>query len=235
MIQWAAVKGFLFAQPPRGHAETVPERRQRWFENVMAIIMAVAAILATWASFEASRWGGEANGLWDKAAIVRAESNRFAAKAVEETAIDSAVWLEWEKSVLLNRDDLAGFLRDRFSPALDSAQVVWLSRSTVDAEGNPADGTLPKGTPLTLDEYVPPGQEKAERFSAEAESLLQESASYGDTGGKYTLLTIMFALVLFFGSVATKFTSPKIQLSLGSLSLVLLLVAVAKMLLLPIM
>ncbi len=235
MIRLPAVKKFLFTQPPRGHAETIPERRQRWFENLMAIIMSVAAISATWASFESSRWGGKANGLWDQATIVRADSNRFAAKAVEETSIDSAVWLEWEKSALLGRDDVAAFLRDRFSPALDTAQGVWLSRTTVDVDGNPVAGSLPKGTPLTLDEYVPPGQERAEQYSAEAEALLQESGHYGDVGGKYTLLTIMFALVLFFGSVATKFTSPKIQLALGSLSLVLLSVAVVRMLLLPIM
>jgi hypothetical protein len=45
----------------------------------------------------------------------------------------------------------------------------------------------------------------------------------------------MFALVLFFGSVATKFSGPMIQLALGSLALFLLLSAFVRMLLLPIM
>jgi hypothetical protein len=48
------------------------------------------------------------------------------------------------------------------------------------------------------------------------------------------MLTIMFALVLFFGSVATKFSGPKIQLALGSLALFLLLSAFVRMLLLPV-
>lgn len=201
----------------------------------MAIIMAVAAISATWASFESSQWSGKANGLWDEASLARADSNRYAAKAVEETNIDSAVWLEWEKSVLLGRDDLAGFLRDRFSPALDIAQEVWLGRTAVDAEGTPVDGTLPKGTPVTVDEYVPPGQAKAESLAADAESKLQESSVYNEIAGRYTLMTIMFALVLFFGSVATKFSGPYIQLSLGLLATGLLLSAGIRMALLPVM
>jgi hypothetical protein len=99
---------------------------------------------------------------------------------------------------------------------------------------DPADGKLPKGTPMGLDSYIPPGQEKSERFAAKAEELLAESSIYSSVSGKYTMLTIMFALVLFFGSVATKFTGPKIQLALGSLALALLLSAFVRMLLLPI-
>ena len=48
------------------------------------------------------------------------------------------------------------------------------------------------------------------------------------------LMTILFALVLFFGSVATKFGNPKVQLALGGLAAFLLVSAVVRMALLPI-
>jgi hypothetical protein len=228
-MRWDSVKEFLFSQPLTDHVETVPERRQRWFENVMAVIMAVAAISATWASFEASRWGGKGSGLVSESSVLRADSSRWAARGAEQTSVDASVWIEWQKAVLLGRDDFAGFIVGRFSPELDEAQGTWLG--VVD----PADGKLPKGTPMGLDSYIPPGQAKSEQLAAKAEELLAESSIYGGVSSRYTMLTIMFALVLFFGSVATKFSSPKIQLALGSLSLLLLSSAFVRMLVLPIM
>ena len=88
------VREFLFAVTPKNHAETVPERRQRWFENIVAIMLAVAAISATWASFEASKWSGKAGWLVSSSSILRADSNRAASKGAEETLIDGSLWLE---------------------------------------------------------------------------------------------------------------------------------------------
>jgi hypothetical protein len=160
--------------------------------------------------------------------VLRADSSRWAARGAEQTSVDASVWIEWQKAILLGRDDFAAFVVERFSPELDEAQDTWLG--AVD----PAEGKLPKGTPLALDSYVPPGQEKSEQLASKAEELLAESSIYGAVSGKYTMLTIMFALVLFFGSVATKFSGPKIQLALGSLALFLLLSAFVRMLLLPV-
>jgi hypothetical protein len=228
------IREFLFAAPEKDHVETLPERRQRWFENIMAIIMAVAAISATWASFEASRWGGKGSSLVSESNVLRADSSRWAARGAEQTSVDASVWIEWQKAVLLGRDDFAGFIHERFSPELDEAQDAWFGRTLRDEDGNPVSGKLPKGTPMALESYVPPGQAKSEQLAAKAEELLAESSVYGAVSGKYTMLTIMFALVLFFGSVATKFSGPKIQLALGSLALALLLSAFSRMLLLPI-
>lgn len=228
-------KEFLLAEPPRDHDETLAERRQRWFDNGMAILMAVAAILATWASFEASRYGGKAGSLVSQSSIARSDSNRYASRGVEQTIVDASIWLEWEKAIYLDRGELAGFLRDRFSPALDVAQDRWFGRMELDARGTPVNGVLPKGTPMGRDDYVPEFQARAEQLAAESEAQLAESEEYSAVSGKYIMLTVFLALVLFFGSVATKFTSARIQLALGSLALTLLLLAIAKMIALPVM
>lgn len=234
MSRWAAVREFLFAVPPAEHDETIPERRQRWFENGMAIILAVAAILATWASFESSQWSGKGSGLVSQSNVLRADATRFAARGAEQTSVDASLWIEWQKAILLGREDFAGFVHDRFSPELIAAQDRWFGRALRDSDGNPINGQLPKGTPMALDSYVPPGQERSEELTAQADELLAESTVYSSTGSKYTMLTIMFALVLFFGSVATKFSGPKIQLALGLLALTLLLAAGVRTALLPI-
>jgi hypothetical protein len=47
------------------------------------------------------------------------------------------------------------------------------------------------------------------------------------------MLAVLFALVLFFASVATKFTSPKVQVALILTGLVLLFTTTVRMLMLP--
>jgi len=229
-----SIREFLFSVDPTGHQETIPERRQRWFEIVTAVMLAVAAIAATWSSFEASQWSGKASGLVSSSSILRADSNREASKGAEETLIDASLWLEWEKSLAIGRDELAVFLRGRFSPALDSAQDEWLKGSPVDEAGNPT-GVLPPQTPLTLDSYRPPGQQRAEALAARAEDQLAESSTYSAIAGKYVLLTVLFALVLVFGNVAVKFTSPAIQLGLGLITFAVLATGFVRLLLLPLL
>jgi hypothetical protein len=227
------IKEFLFSVPPKDHSETIPELRQRWFENIVAILLAVAAITATWSSFEAARWGGKGGGLVSSSSILRADSNREASRGAEQTLIDASLWLEWEKARSIpGRENLVTFLRDRFSPALDLAQDEWLKSVPVDAAGNPT-GALPPLTPLNLDAYVPPGQKKSEDLAAQAETQLAESSTYGAISSRYVNLTVLFALVLFFGNVATKFGSPKLQLALGLLSTSVLLFGLLRLATLP--
>lgn len=232
-MQIATVKEFLFSVAPENHKETVPERRQRWFENIVAIMLSVAAIAATWSSFEASRWGGKASGLVSSSSILRADSNREASRGAEQTLIDASVWLEWEKAQNIpGRESLVEFLRGRFSPSLDAAQNRWLEGAPRDAAGQPT-GDLPPETPLTLDSYVPPGQKRSEDLALKAEGQLTESSEYSAISNRYVTLTVLFALVLFFGNVATRFGAPKLQLGLGLLSTTILMLGLVKLAFLP--
>lgn len=228
------VKEFLFSVTPKNQAETVPERRQRFLETVVAVILAFAAVAATWTSFESSKWGGKASGLVSSSSILRADSNREASRGAEQTLIDASLWVEWQKANLLNRDDLSVFLRGRFSPALDVAQDDWLKTVPVDAAGEPT-GALPAQTPLTLDVYVPPGQKKSEDLAAQAETQLAEASSYGSVGSRYTVLTVLFALVLVFGGLALKFAGPKLQMALVGVSVLVLGCGLVRLALLPIL
>ena len=66
-----------------------------------------------------------------------------------------------------------------------------------------------------------------------AEAALAEADSAAGTSTQFVLLAVMFALVLFFASVATKFSAPKIQVALILTGLTLLVVTTVRMLLLP--
>lgn len=202
---------------------------------VLAIIMAAAAVLTAWSSYEGSQWDSVAADERATSSLKRADAGRAAADAVTQSVVDASVWLEWQKAVQLGRDDLSGFLRDRFSPALDDAQDAWFGRALLDDDGNPVGGKFPKGTPLALDVYLPPGQVKAEEFSAAAEQDLAEAAEAGGIGSAYTLQAVIMALVLFFASVALKFTHPVAQVMLTSAAVALMAFSLIRLLSLPVL
>lgn len=200
-----------------------------------AFLMALAAVVTAWATYQGGQWDSAAADARASSALLRSDAGRAASDAVSQSVIDATLWVEWEKAVTLDRDQLAGFLRDRFSPALDAAQEAWLGRTAVDADGNPVDGTLPKGTPLALEVYVPDAQTRADSLAAQAEEQLAAAARAGETSTRYTLQAVMLAMVLFFASVAAKFTESRIQMALTGVAVVMLGVVALRMAGLPVL
>ena len=207
------------------------ERRQRILDSWTAIILAIAAVATTWASFQASQWSNAQSDEQSASAIQRSDANRAASEATSQSVVDSQMWISWVEATAAGQKDRAGFLRDRFSPALDKAQKEWLGTVPVDGDGNPS--RVPDGTPLNLQSYVVPAQIQADVLSTRAEESLAAADEASNTSTRYVMLAVLFALVLFFASVATKFTSPKLQVALILTGLVLLLTTTVRMLMLP--
>jgi len=207
------------------------ERRQRILDSWTAIILAVAAVATAWASFQASQWSGAQSDAQSTSAIARADAGRAATAATTDTIIDSQMWLSWIAAVDSKQTARADFLDNRFSPQLVVAQKVWLSGVQLDAQGVPV--VVPAGTPLDLPAYVVPKQVESDRDAARAEAYLAYADTAAATSTKFVLLAVMLALVLFFASVATKFSGPKVQVMLTIVALVLLVVSATRMLVLP--
>jgi len=207
------------------------ERRQRILDSWTTIILAIAAVATAWASFQASQWSGAQSDAQSASAIARAEAGRSATAATEATIIDSQMWLSWLGAVDQKQSAKAAFLERRFSDPLARAQEVWLSGVTVDGNGTPT--SVPAGTPLNLRVYVVPAQVQSDHQAAVAETQLAYAGTAASTSTRFVVLALLFALVLFFASVAIKVSGPKNQVALILIALVLLLFASIRMVTLP--
>lgn len=207
------------------------ERRQRLLDSWTAIILAIAAVATAWASFQASQWSGAQSDAQAASAIARTDAGRAATAATQQTVIDSQMWLSWLDAVNAGDRRKAGFLDDRFSPSLKAAQAEWVGGVKLDANGVPV--VVPAGTPLDLPSYVVPEQVASDADSAKAEALLAEADAAAQKSTSFVLIAVLLALVLFFASIATKFTGPKVQVLLTTVALVVLGLSVVRLLLLP--
>lgn len=208
------------------------ERRQRLLDSWTAIILAVAAVATAWASFQASQWGGSQTDAQSRSAIERSDANRASSEAVSDQVVDSQMWIAWVEAVAAGQPQRAAFYRERFSPTLQAATKAWQGDATIGPDGAPT--RIPAGTPMDLQGYVVPARVQADELSARAEASLAEADQAGEVSTKYVLIAVLFALVLFFASIATKFTGPKVQVMLILISLVLLALSTIRMLLLPV-
>ena len=125
----------------------------------------------------------------------------------------------------------AEFLETRFSEPLSIAQEAWLVGTEVDENGVPRP--IPEGTPMDRPAYVVPAQVQSDAFAARAEALLADAAEAGATTTNFVLLAVILALVLFFASIATKFTQPRAQVLLGVVAVVILAVGLVRLATLP--
>jgi hypothetical protein len=81
--------------------------------------------------------------------------------------------------------------------------------------------------------YVIPEQVKADQLATAAEAKLAEADRASADATKFVVLAVVLALVLLCASIATKFPSPKLQVALIGVSLLLLGFCFFRMLLLP--
>ena len=207
------------------------ERRQRILDSWTAIILAVAAVATTWASFQASQWSGAESDAQSTSAIARSDAGRSQSEATSDQIVDSQMWLSWLNAYANGQKERAAFLAERFSPTLRVAQETWLTGAQFDSLGVPT--AIPTGTPMDLPSYVVPAAAQADEYGAAAEAALADADVSSSNATRFVLLAVLFALVLFFASVATKFSAPKVQALLLLLALLLLSLSLVRLALLP--
>jgi hypothetical protein len=71
-----------------------------------------------------------------------------------------------------------------------------------------------------MEEYEPAAATEADRLVLEAEQRAQDGLDHDQTSDNYVLMTVLFAIVLFFVAVGTRFDAVQIRIGLTSLAAV---------------
>jgi len=169
---------------------------QTTFSRVQDIVgvflLSITAVLTAWCGFESSKWGGEMSIAFSQASGARIQAASAEGEARAAQQFDLSIYAQW---VLANADgdtELAQYIQDRFTPHFAEAFDAWQ-----------ADGMEENG-PFAMDEYVPPGQIEAAELSAKADAKFEEALANNQRGDNYSLLTVLFALVLFLTAMSQR-------------------------------
>lgn len=181
-------------------AEDAPaERRTKVRETVALVLLSLTALLTAWCGFESSKWGGAMSISFSQASAARIEGAKQQGIANNARQADLTVYSVFIQAEAAGNEQLAQYIESRFTDYFRVAFDAWI------AAGRPIN------TPFGLPQYVPPGAKEAEAADQRADQLFAQGLENNQRGDNYTLLTVLAALVLFFGAISTRLTSPELQ------------------------
>ena len=200
---------------PRGdtHATAPPDRLDRWVEVVAAAVLALATVASAWSAYQASRWGGVQSAAFAEAGALRAESVRASDLADAELTVDVEYFAIWLDGASTENEVLQRRVEESFRPEFAVAFDAW---QATDPFVNP---DAPH-SPFEMDEYRVEAADEADALREQAEAAANEALDANQTGDNYVLTTVLFASVLFFAGISTKFENRRIKLAMVALGLV---------------
>ncbi|MEA3327688.1 MAG: hypothetical protein U9R53_10370 [Chloroflexota bacterium] len=204
------------------------EKLLKWIEIVSAVLISLATITSAWCVYQSSRWAGEERSSSNRATAARTESVRFSNQALQLKTIDVAMFTEFAAAYSNEDEFLYDFLMERFRPEMKVAVDAWIETQPLINHDAPT-------SPFEMAEYKSEAQEESDRFLEEVEAHLDEARLDNERGDNYTLLTVIFASVLFFGGINSKFTSIKIRLGLVIIASLIIFITVFWALTFPIL
>jgi len=171
-------------------SETSPGRSV--VDIVTVFVLSITAVLTAWCGFEASKWGGEMSIAFSQASSARVQAEAAAGEARDARLYDLTIYTQWVLAERNGDDELTAYIEERFSPEFRVAFDAWN-----------AGGRNDRG-PFVVDEYMPPGTEEAAELSAVADERFEAALVNNQRGDNYSLLTVLFALVLFLTAMSQR-------------------------------
>ncbi len=208
------------APAPQAHGTSRGHRIQ---EVLTIVVIAVVAVLTAWCGFESSKWGGEMSIAFSQASSARIQASNADGEARDARALDLTIYAQWVAAVAEERQGLADYIEARFTPYFKVAFDEW------DAGGRSLN------SPLAEESYQPPGQAEAEQLSSQADTKFAQALENNARGDRYSLLTVLFALVLFFAAMSSRNFAPWAARTFLGLAAVLALTGAAIMTTFPIL
>lgn len=176
----------------------------RALEMMAVLLLSIASLSAAWAGYQASRWSAEQSMLYSQASAIRVESSRSSTIGYMLALGDLTVFNSWAEAVAVGDEALVGFNAKRFSPDLATAVADWEALDPLnnpDAPGGPFENN-----------YSNQPMEEAVDLQQEAESTFRQGQVASGHNEDYVQLTVIFAMVLFFGGISSRIVwySPKL-------------------------
>jgi hypothetical protein len=192
-----AIQAFAHVDPP-----------DRWVEILAATVLALATVASAWSAYQATLWGGVQAEAYAEAGVARSESVRMSDLADAHFTVDVEYFAIWLDETAKGGDEQVLSLLERaFRPEFEPAFEAWLATDPLVNQDGPA-------TPFEMDEYLRAASHQAEELRTEAEAAAEVAVDANQTGDNYVLATVLFASVLFFAGISSKFSGRWVRITL---------------------
>ncbi|TDC49626.1 hypothetical protein E1212_17620 [Jiangella ureilytica] len=173
-----------------------------------------------------------------QASAARVESTRASTEAGQLTVIDVTTFTSWVAALSAERragvaaglapdgsytpqaGTESGFLYERFRDEFRPAVEAWLATQPL------TDPAAPR-TPFGMPEYQLDSRDRSAALERDAETFAAQARDANQRGDNYVLMTIVFAVVLFFAGVSSNLDTARARVALVGAAAVVLVAAAA--------
>jgi len=167
-------------------------------------LLSLATVSSAWCAYQAARWNGVQSIYFSDAAMLGREAVHNSLLGQQRITIDVSLFLEFAAAKSQDNDVLADFLYQRFDPVLKKSTDTWLALKPLKNPDAPP-------SPFEMSEYFTEELQLAKQLRLQMEEKQMAARSANRASDNYVLLTVLFAMVLFFGGIANKFQSRRVK------------------------
>jgi hypothetical protein len=202
--------------PELGEAGSTPSvRRERRWELVATVLLAVATLGIAWSGYQAARWSGLQSEDFAGANTIRSHANRASTAAGQDRLQDLVNFNRWLEVTTEGDAPLASLYQRRFRAEFLPAFNAWLAQ---DPLHNPAA----VASPLAMPQYHLARLATSDRLEREADRRFDEARRATEHTDDYVLTTVFFAAVLFFAGISLRFEWERLRVAVLGLGVVFL-------------
>jgi hypothetical protein len=214
------------AEPEKSDAGG-PSPRERRFEIVATVLLALTALATAWSGYQASLWDGIQSSNYTQASAARTEASQNHTEANQFRLGDLSVFENYIDATIDGDTQLADFYRQRFRDEFEPAFEAW---NALDPLSNP---DAPP-SPLAMPEYELADDQEATDLINRAEAKFNDGEDANSISDTYTATTLFFAAALFFAAISERFSYVPARTTLLGLAAVGLIVGAGLMLTQPV-
>jgi len=192
------------------------------------VVIALAGLLISFASYESELWNGEEDLNFNRANVLYTKAARTWERANEQQAVEVLLFSQWLNATLHNDTALSAVYAARLPADAQPAFRAWLA---LDPLHNPAAPSSPLGMP----QYAPPGPIKAAALERTGDAAFSEgrrakriSESYGQAGA-------ILSTSLFFAGISQIFDMRRMRFGLLTLGAFACALGIVRLLSLPLL
>jgi hypothetical protein len=187
-------------------------RRTDAAEIASAIIISIAGLGSSWATYQAGLWDGEQAGHYTRANNLRVKASQTALEGDALAGVEIQIFNAWLQAKAQGEEPLARFYEARVPPRMRPAFDAWLAQRPLE---NPAAPPTPFGTRF----YQRPGLAAGHELDRQADESFEQGQYANRVSDAFQQAATILALALFFGGIGQVFrmrTSRIVLLAIAS-------------------
>lgn len=203
------------------------DERTDALEIASAIVLSVAALASSWASYQAGLWDGEQAAHYSRTNALRTEASRVVLEGDALAGVEVQMFGAWLAAKANHQEQLAAFYEARFPPHLKPAFHRWLQdRPLTDPSAPP--------TPFATKAYRRPGLAESQALERRADKDFKDGEYANAVSDGFQQGATMLAIALFFGGIGQVFKGRTARTGLLAVAAVALVLGLLRLFSLPI-